>query len=121
MKTKSKSSSKGRKPPTRKRPNHRRNGSVDLSGGWKPHLDMYRNLRALQFSSAEHFAAAAELLWSAELRDLPYDLAANRTVIIPQEAVGYFKGLTFTNTEVLSPNDLSSEELAELRREQGPF
>src|SRR5260370_4689692 len=117
MKTKSKRAPKGRKPPTRKRPSHRKNGAVVLPGAWKPHLDMYRDLRALQFSSAEHFAAAAKLLWSAELRDLPYDLTGKHTVIIPQEAIGYFKGLTFTETEVLSPNDLPSEELAELRRQ----
>ena len=44
----------------------------------------------------------------------------NRTVIVPDEAVGLFKGLSFAETDVLSPDDLTSAELAELRREQGP-
>jgi hypothetical protein len=98
---------------------HRKNGAV-LPGPWKPHLDMYTELRALQFSSREDFAAAGRLLWN-ELRDLPYDLTGNHTIIIPREAVRYFKGLAFHETEVLSPADLPAAELAELRREQGPY
>ncbi len=126
MKTKSKSPDRGRKTPTKKRSaqdnavgRHRKNGAV-FPGLWKPHLDMYPELRALQFSTGQDFAAAAKFLWSPQLRDLPYDLTGNHTVIIPKEAVGYFKGLTFTESEVLSPADLPSAELAELRREQGP-
>jgi hypothetical protein len=97
-----------------------KNGAVSTAS-WKPHLDMYQHLRALRFSSAKDFALAANRLYSDRLRDLPYDLVGNRTVIVPQEAVACFKGLAFTETAVLSPEDLHSEELADLRRQQGPY
>lgn len=99
---------------------NRKNGQVS-SGQWKCHLDTYDELRALQFSTADDFAEAAKRLWSPELRDLPFDLAGNRTVIVPQAAVDYFRGLTFTESDVLSPHDLTGEELADLRRRQGPY
>src|SRR5439155_22853521 len=54
---------------------------------WKPLLDSYQQLRSLQFPSQDRFEAAAEVLWNGELRDLPYDLVGNRTIIVPAEAV----------------------------------
>lgn len=96
---------------------HARNGAV--IGPCKPFLDMYRDLRALQFSSEEQFAAAGKLLWG-DLSELPYDLVGNQTIIVPAVAVPCFAGLEFTDTEVLSPDDLPADELNELRRECGP-
>jgi hypothetical protein len=88
---------------------------------WKPWLDSYQHLRALQFHTREHFAAAAQLLWNSELRDLPYDLVGNHTIIVPAEAVPFFRGLELTETEVLHPGDVSDHELSELRKDQGPY
>jgi hypothetical protein len=88
---------------------------------WKPWLDSYQDLRALQFRTPEHFAAAAQLLWTGELRDLPYDLVGHRTIIVPAEAVPFFDGLEATETEVLHPSDLPPQELSDLRKEQGPY
>ena len=89
---------------------------------WKAHLDMYKELRALRFSTPQEFAAATKLLWTDRFRALPCDLAPYRTIIVPAEAVAYFQEtVTFTETPVLSPDDLPPEELAELRREQGPY
>ena len=90
-------------------------------GQWKPWLDSYQDLRALQFRSREHFAAAAKLLWTGELRDLPYDLVGCHTIIVPAEAVPYFRGLEVTETNVLHPCDMPPQELSELRKEQGPY
>ena len=77
---------------------------------WKPALDFYQELRAVRFADATQFAAAAELLWSEKLRDLPYDLTGNRTIIIPLEAVPYFQDLSCTITAVLHPDDLPPDE-----------
>lgn len=76
---------------------------------WKPHLDMYMEVRSLQFATAEDFARATEILWSIELRELPCDLAPHRTIMVPLEAVPYFKELSFTEKEVLSPDDLPGD------------
>jgi hypothetical protein len=88
---------------------------------WKPWLDSYRDLRALQFSTREHFAAAAQLLWTGDLRDLPYDLVGNHTIVVPAEAVPFFRGLDATETDVLHPGDMPAQELSDLRKEQGPY
>jgi hypothetical protein len=88
---------------------------------WKPWLDSYQDLRALQFRTPEHFAAATTLLWIGELRDLPYDLVGNRTIIVPAEAVLFFRGLEVTETDVLNPGDVPPQELSDLRKEQGPY
>jgi hypothetical protein len=98
------------------------NGASEPSRAqWKACLDSYQDLRALQFPTPEQFAAAAELLWSERLRDLPYDLVGNRTIIVPAESLPFFEGLSFTITDVLSPDELAAEELAELRNERGPY
>jgi hypothetical protein len=90
---------------------------------WKAHLDYYRDKRALTFKSQQDLEAAIDLLWSNELFDLPHDLAGGDTIIVPEEAVPYFKakGLRFRNTRVLSAGDLPPEEINKLRREQGPY
>jgi hypothetical protein len=88
---------------------------------WKPWLDSYQDLRALQFHTPGDFAAAAKLLWNDQLRDLPYDLVGSRTIIIPAEAVPFFHGLEVTETDVLHPGDIPPQELADLRKEQGPY
>jgi hypothetical protein len=75
----------------------------------------------VQFPSPEQFAAAAELLWSEKLRDLPYDLVGNRTIIVPLESLPFFEGLNYTVTDVLHPDELTAEELTELRKERGPY
>jgi hypothetical protein len=99
-------------------------GQLETNHGpvqWKPWLDSYQDLRALTFPSREQFAAAAELLWTGQLRDLPYDLVGNHTIIVPAEAVAFFRGLEVTETDVLHPSDMAPQELADLRKEQGPY
>ncbi len=97
------------------------NGKDNGATQWKSYLASYPRVRALRFRTDKDFAIAAEILWSDSLRDIPYDLVGNRTIILPAEAVGYFRSLKFTNTQVLTPLDLPPKELAELRKEQGPY
>ncbi len=88
---------------------------------WKQYLDSYHHLRGLQFKSEAAFSEAAKRLYADELRDLPYDLLGDRTIIVPSEALAYFDGLDFAETEILSSADLPPEEIAQLRKEQGPY
>jgi len=91
---------------------------------WKAHLDYYNKLRALKFQSKQGIHIALELLESDALRSLPFDIVADYTIVVPAEAVQYFKDvkdLQFEDTEVLSADDIPPEEVALLRREQGPY
>ncbi len=90
---------------------------------WKPHLDFYRDKRALTFKEETELDAAIDLLWSEPLQDLPHDLMGGDTIIVPAEAVGYFKekGLRFRSSKIQSAGDLPSDEVNRLRREQGPY
>jgi hypothetical protein len=99
-----------------------RNGKSS-SPGWKAHLDCYREKRALIFTDDKDLDAAVDLLWSDDLYDLPHALAGGDTIIVPAEAVPYFrdKGLKFRNTRVRSAGELPPKEIARLRREQGPY
>ena len=89
---------------------------------WKSHLDYYREKRALTFKTEKDLDGALDLLWE-ELFELPHALAGGDTIIVPAEAVPYFKakGLRFRNTRVRSAGELPPEEIARLRREQGPY
>jgi hypothetical protein len=90
---------------------------------WKSHLDLYREKRALIFKNDKDLDAAIDLLWGEELYELPHALAGGDTIIVPAEAVRFFKekGLTFRNTRVRSAGDLPPGEINKLRREQGPY
>jgi hypothetical protein len=90
---------------------------------WHPDLNGYAELKALRFASAAEMDAAIDLLWTDPLRKMPHELAGGDTIIVPGEAVGYFKAahLTCSQDDVLSPSDLPAPELNELRREQGPY
>lgn len=89
---------------------------------WKPHLDAYKELRALKFSP-QIIDKAIDLMWGDELKDCPHHLAGDNTIIVPVEAVRCFKnaGLEFKDTRVLSASELPPEECYKLRREQGTF
>jgi hypothetical protein len=93
------------------------------ANAWNPDLDSYRELRALTFPSSDEIDAAIDLLWSGPLRDMPHELAGGDTIIVPMDAVGYFKAanLTFSEDDVLSTRDLPANELNALRREQGTY
>jgi len=89
---------------------------------WKPFLSMYRckEMVALRFASSKDTDEAISRLFSDELREMPYDIPGGDTLIVPGEAIAYFAGLQFKTSDILSPEDVSLEELNELRR-QGTF
>jgi hypothetical protein len=99
------------------------NGESVSPPQWKAHLDCYREKRGLIFTDEKELDAAIDLLWSEEMHDLPHALAGGDTIIVPAEAVHYFKtkGLRFRDTRVHSAGELPPEEIAKLRREQGPY
>jgi hypothetical protein len=90
---------------------------------WKCHLGSYRELSALAFASDADIEAAIALLWTEELRTMPHDLADGMTIIVPKESVPWFvrAGLKFKIQKVGRQSDLSPEERAQLRREQGTY
>lgn len=94
---------------------------MNRSHVWQPFLGAYRDLRAVQFAAKADFQAATKLLWSGEFPRPPFDLVGYETIIVPAEAVSYFReqGLNFTETAVLSAGDLPAEKINKLRREQG--
>lgn len=86
---------------------------------WNPHLDSYREKRALKFSSEADLDAAIDLLWSDEdLYALPRAHVGENTIIVPAESVGLFrkKGLTFTDSKVAPATGRPSKEIGRLRR-----
>ncbi len=99
------------------------NGVPSPPPQWEAHLDCYREKRALIFTDDKDLDAAVDLLWSDELYNLPHALAGGDTIIVPAEAVPYFKakGLKFRDTRLRSAGELPPEEIAKLRREQGPY
>jgi hypothetical protein len=98
------------------------NGTTELPD-WKSHLDCYRELFSLTFPSFEEIEKGIDLLWTEELRTLPHDLTDGHTIIIPKEAVEYFEraGLRFKAKRVRRSDEISAEERAKMRREQGMF
>jgi hypothetical protein len=84
---------------------------------WQPYLSQYADQRILTFKSPKDLDAAIDLLWTAELRNLPHDTPDGKSLVVPAQAVGSFSraGLRFTERSVLSVSDLSTEEIARLR------
>ena|SRR5579859_2238508 len=96
----------------------------EQSSRWKPLLGMYRpkELRSMTFEDDAQGDAAIDLLWTDPLRDMPWDLAGGDSIIVPAEAVQFFReaGLKFIENELLTHDDLTAAELNELRK-QGPY
>jgi orotate phosphoribosyltransferase len=97
-------------------------GTVMSEGhpGWQSNLFAYQELSGIAFANEDEFTKGADRIFSSPaLRGMPADVVGNWTLIVPSIAVSHFEGLKFENQEVGSVNDLSEEEIAELRREQG--
>lgn len=85
---------------------------------WQPYLSQYADQRILSFKSPKDLDAAIDLLWTDELRNLPHDTPDGQSLVIPAEAVDYFRkaGIRFTAKKVRSISDLSADEIRRLRR-----
>ena len=91
------------------------------SSKWKSHIRQYKDAKALVFETMEEIDAAINIIRSdVNLRGMPHDIADGKTLIVPPEAIPYFrnKGLQFKEFPVLSKDQLSPVELADLYREQ---
>lgn len=79
-------------------------------------------LRLLEFSTVEEIERALDVIWSnPELRELPDYSPDGMSLMLPADAVPVMQvaGLTFKVSDVLAPQDLSFDELAEMRRQSG--
>jgi hypothetical protein len=85
---------------------------------WQPHLTQYEDKRILTFSSEKDLDLAIDLLWSDELRHLPHETPDGNSLVVPAEAVAYFRrtGLRFTDKKLRCVIDLPEEEIRRLRR-----
>ena len=61
---------------------------------WKAHLSSYSHLQELVFASDREFDRAIDLLYTEELRTMPYDLT-DESLVVPLEALSYFKSVNF--------------------------
>ncbi len=91
---------------------------------WERSFGAYRNkeLRHIKFRTIRDFEFAIRLCWSdSELRGLPRGTPDGRSLFVPMEAVEIFrkKGFKIIAKKVLSPEDISREELASMRRKHG--
>lgn len=84
---------------------------------WKPHLSQYSEQRILIFSSRKDLDAAIDLLWAEELRGLPHETPDGKSLVIPAEAVDYFRraGLRFIDKKVPCVSELPIEKIRQLR------
>lgn len=102
----------------------RRANGKNVQTQWLKRFSAYTSneLRVLQFRSITELEKAIDLCWKdPDLKGVPRDTPDGRSLIVPQEAVDYFKakGLRFRISTLLNPDDLSSKQLAALRRQHG--
>lgn len=77
-------------------------------------LSFYHDQRAVQFATREEVYHAIDLFCrDDELQAAPYAPAGRNTLIVAAEVVPYLKarGLTFTESKVLTGRDIPSEDL----------
>jgi orotate phosphoribosyltransferase len=100
------------------------NMSPSPSHRWNRSLSTYpkAELRVLRFRSVKEIDRAIDLCWQdPNLIGVPRSIADGKTLIVPQDAVQYFsaKGLKFTVSTLLNREELTTEELADMRRKFG--
>ena len=79
-------------------------------------------LRAVRFRAVKDLDRAIELCWhDPDLLGVPRAIADGKTLIVPNEAVKYFKdqGLKFTVSTLLNREELTTAERAAMRRKYG--
>jgi hypothetical protein len=85
---------------------------------WQPHLSQYEETSILIFSSAKELEAAIDLLWTSNLRNLPHETPDGNSLVVPAEAIEYFRqaGLRFTDKRVRNVTELPTGEIRRLRK-----
>ena len=97
---------------------------LDHSLRWSRTIEAYPNaeLRALQFRTVKDVYHVIDLTWSdPDLKDVPHDIVARRTLIFPVEAIESLraKGLKFKILKVVDPSDVPPEKLLDMRQKYG--
>ncbi|PIR92026.1 hypothetical protein COU01_04000 [Candidatus Falkowbacteria bacterium CG10_big_fil_rev_8_21_14_0_10_44_15] len=89
----------------------------------KAHILLYADIKAVAFKTVDDRDAAIDLLWTDNFRGIPSDVVDGKTLIVPAEVIPHFadQGLNFKMVQVVRPNEISSERLAKIRKEQGIF
>jgi len=97
---------------------------MDSSPRWTRSFDSYsrEELRALRFQTREDVYRAIAMTWrDSDLKGVPHDIASEGTLVVPEEAIEYFKakGLQFEIFKILNDKDIAPKKLAELRKKYG--
>lgn len=79
---------------------------------WKARLHFYENRTAVKFSN-EDFEKVVHEFWDEDsvLFQMPRDHLAERTLLIPSDALPYFIKYNFEHQRVVSAGELSAEDL----------
>ena len=90
---------------------------------WRPY-GSYSNaeLQAVTFPSVEEIDRAIDVIFKdSDLKGLPFDTPDGMTLFVPTESVALLqaKDLKFSVSNLLSPDDLDPESLAEMRAKHG--
>ncbi len=85
---------------------------------WLPHLSQYEDQRVLTFNSEKELEAAIDLLWTDNLRNLPHETPDGNSLVVPAEAIDYFRqaGLRFTDKRVRNVTELPADVVRRLRK-----
>jgi len=113
--------SAGAKKTAKRPPTKKKTITIEVDGPyvllkWKPYLDMYEDIRALEFETKEDRMEAFRLLHGPDLRECPFDMAFSRghgAIFVPADAVPYFKKLKFKEYPVSDGSDMTPEDMKE--------
>jgi hypothetical protein len=88
---------------------------------WKPFLSSYDTSErsVLTFENKQDAYTALDLVWKGHLRGVPFGIPGYNSLVVPKEAVPYFsgQGLKFEESKLLTHDELTAEELNELRKQ----
>jgi len=88
---------------------------------WRPFLRSYddSDLRVLAFATIDDAYTALDIVCKGDLRGMPFGIPGNNSLVVPNESVKWFSkaGLTFEESMLLMHDELTSEELNEMRKQ----
>ncbi len=109
------------KRPTTTKKNAKPKQSSNGTNSWRPYLSSYddADLRVLGFKSINDAYTALDMVWKGSLRGVPFGIPGYNSLVVPKDAVKFFTeaGLPFEETKLLLHEELTSQELNELRKQ----
>ncbi len=72
----------------------------------------------IEFNSEKELEAAIDLLWTDNLRKLPHETPDGNSLVVPAEAIDYFRqaGLRFTDKRLRNVTELPADVVRRLRK-----